>query len=380
MMSGVLDGIRVLDFSSLLPGPMATLFLVDAGAEVIKIENPRGGDDMRHYTPMWGDTGANFHLLNSGKKSVALDLKSPQDQARLQSLLQSADILIEQFRPGVMARLGLSFDDVLKIKPNIIYCSITGYGQTGPDRMRAGHDLNYIGDTGLLALSHGTPRAPVTPPALVADIAAGTYPALINLLLALRRRDQTGEGAYLDISMTDNLFPFLYWALSRGQATGEWPGNGDALVTGGTPRYRLYATADNRFAAVAAIEQKFWDAFCDLIALETDLRDDTRDSVATTSAVAEIILGKPADHWQQIFHTADCCCTIVQSLEAAMSNPHFAARGLFARRISGPEGAVIAALPTPISPDFRSDGSRTFRAPALGEHTNACAHFHQEDQ
>jgi alpha-methylacyl-CoA racemase len=160
-MKGALAGIRVLDFSTLLPGPMATLFLAAAGAEVIKIERPERGDEMRSYVPRWGDDSANFHLLNRGKKSVALDLKSPEDRSRLVELIKGADILVEQFRPGVMARLGLSYDDVRAIKPDIIYCSITGYGQTGPMNQRAGHDLNYQGDTGLLALSLGTPETPV---------------------------------------------------------------------------------------------------------------------------------------------------------------------------------------------------------------------------
>ncbi len=256
-MKGVLSGLRVLDFSSLVPGPMATLLLAEAGAEIIKVERPDRGDEMRSYVPKFGDDSANFAILNRGKKSIAVDLKEPDGLARLAPLLSRTDILVEQFRPGVMNRLGLGYEAVASRKPDIIYCSITGYGQDGVQSKRAGHDLNYIAETGLLALNPGTTDAPVIPPALIADIAGGAYPAIVNILLALRRRDQTGEGAHLDISMADNLFPFLYWALAEGQASGRWPGRGEALVTGGSPRYRLYPTSDGRFVAVGAIEEKF---------------------------------------------------------------------------------------------------------------------------
>ena len=343
-MRGALAGVRILDFSTLLPGPLATLFLVDAGAEVVKIERAPGGDEMRSYNPRWGDDSGNFHLLNRGKKSVALDLKSPQDRERIVPLIETADVLVEQFRPGVMARLGLSYEDVRAIKPDIIYCSITGYGQDGPKSQAPGHDLNYQGDTGLLALSLGTIEAPVLPPALIADIAGGAYPALVNILLALRQRDLTGQGSYLDIAMAENLFPLLYWAQAQGQVAGDWPGNADSLVTGGTCRYRLYPTADHRFVAVAAIEAKFWGRFCEAIDLEDHLRDDSGDTSATLRRVAEIIAGASASHWTRIFEKADCCCSVVKTLAEAMSDNHFRSRGVFARRLAGPGGVRDAGL------------------------------------
>ena len=188
-----LSGLLVLDFTTLLPGPLATLLLAEAGAEVIKIERP-GGEDMRHYEPRFDGESAMFALLNRGKKSLVLDLKRDADRAKLKPLLDRADMLVEQFRPGVMARLGLGYEAVRAINPKLIYCSITGYGQTGPRAGEAGHDLNYIGYTGLLALNPGPPDRPVVPPALIADIAGGTLPAVMNILLALRQRDQTGQG------------------------------------------------------------------------------------------------------------------------------------------------------------------------------------------
>src|SRR5919199_2120391 len=231
-----LEGLFVLDFTTLLPGPMATLLLAEAGADVLKIERP-GGEEMRHYAPRWGRESVNFALLNRGKKSLALDLKEPAARDRLRPLLERADVLVEQFRPGVMARLGLDYESVSDINPRLVYCSITGYGQTGPKRDVAGHDLNYIGDAGLLALSMGDSARPVVPPALIADIAGGGHPAGLHILLTLRERERTGRGRRLDIAMADSLFPFLYWAVGQGLATGTWPGNGDSLVTGGTPRY-----------------------------------------------------------------------------------------------------------------------------------------------
>ena len=179
-----LSGLLVLDFTTLLPGPLATLMLAEAGAEVIKIERP-GGEDMRHYEPRFDGESAMFAVLNRGKKSLVSDLKNAAQRAELVLLLQRADILVEQFRPGVMARLGLGYEAVKALNPKLIYCSITGYGQSGPRADEAGHDLNYIGYTGLLALNPGPVDKPVVPPALIADIGGGTFPAVINILLAL---------------------------------------------------------------------------------------------------------------------------------------------------------------------------------------------------
>jgi alpha-methylacyl-CoA racemase len=360
-MQGVLYGIRVLDFSTLLPGPLASLILCEAGAEVIKVERPDIGDEMRSFQPKWGGAdSANFHLLNRGKTSLSLDLKDPAQRDRLWPLIAQTDVVIEQFRPGVMARLGLGHDDMVKVKPDIIYCSITGYGQTGPKRGAAAHDLIYQAETGLLALSHGT--AP--PPSLTADIAGGTYPALVNILMAMWRRENTGQGVALDIAMAENLFPMLYWAQGEGQVTGLWPGNGTSLVTGGSPRYRLYPTADGRFAAVAAIEPKFWEAFCKAIALEPAFAD-LSDPARTAERVAEILLSQSAAHWEAVFAAADCCCSIVKTLPEAIQSPQFQTRGVFAGQIQSPAGDQMPALPVPVVTAFRAKPRPI--APSLGQ-------------
>ena len=363
-----LDGIRVLDFSTLLPGPMASLLLAEAGAEVLKIERPGRGEEMRSYEPRWGKESVNFALLNRGKKSIAADLKDPATRDRVLALAKTADIVLEQFRPGVMDRLGLGYAAMRAQNPRIIYCAITGYGQSGPRRDRAGHDLNYIGDTGLLALSSGPPGSPVVPPALIADIAGGAYPAVMNILLALRHRDASGQGAYLDIAMTDSLFTFSYWAIGNGFAAGQWPGNATDLTTGGTPRYRLYETKDGRVAAVAAIEQRFWEPFVAAIGLEPCLADDARDPAATAARIAEIMRARDAAEWAPIFDAADCCCSIVQDVQTALADAHFRARGLFAHGLSNESGARMPALPVPINNAFRAAPAHAKSAPALGAH------------
>jgi len=215
-----LDDIVVVDFSSLLPGPMCSLLLAEAGAKVIKIERPGQGDEMRGYEPAAGSDSANFILLNRGKTSISLDLKSANDKQTALSLIEKADVLIEQFRPGVMERLGLSYEITKALNPGIIYCSISGYGQSGPARDLAAHDLNYMARSGLLSLSGDEHGQPGLPCALIADIAAGAYPAMMNILLALQQRAKTGHGAWLDIAMGDNLLPMLYWALGEGELTG----------------------------------------------------------------------------------------------------------------------------------------------------------------
>jgi alpha-methylacyl-CoA racemase len=360
-----LAGLTVLDFSTLLPGPLATLILAEAGAEVIKIERPGGGDDMRGFTPRWGDFSANFALLNRGKKSVELDLKAPADREKLAPLLKKADILVEQFRPGVTARLGFDYESVYRHNPRIIYCSITGYGQNGPKRDTVGHDLNYIGDAGLLALSYGNPQRPVLPPALLADIAGGSYPAVMNILMALLRRGQSGEGCHLDIAMADNVLPFLYWAFANGFTAGEWPGNGTDLVTGGSPRYNLYPASNGRLVAVAPIEDRFWKLFCELIGLEAEYRDDSVDPKKTKQRVAEIIAGADSSHWRKIFEGQDCACSIVADIREAVNDPHYVARNIFAHRVRNARGEEMSALPVPVDPSFRTaPGSRP--APALG--------------
>ena len=352
-----LAGLLVLDFTTLLPGPLATLMLAEAGAQVIKIERP-GGEDMRRYPPFWEGESAAFTLLNRGKTSLIADLKSEDGRNKLKLLLEKADVLVEQFRPGVMTRLGFGYEAVRAVNPRLIYCSISGYGQSGPRSREAGHDLNYIGNTGLLSLQRGPADRPAVPPALVADIGGGTFPAVINVLLALRQREQTGQGCHLDIAMTDTMFTFAWHALAEGFATGRYPDSGRSTLAGGSPRYQLYPTRDGKFVACGALEDHFWRAFAAAIGLAESLRDDAKNPDTTRDTIAKIIAGKTADEWRPVLAAADCCATIVASLEEAARDPHFVGRGLFSAKISAPSGATIPALPVPIAPEFRQDETK----------------------
>jgi crotonobetainyl-CoA:carnitine CoA-transferase CaiB-like acyl-CoA transferase len=247
----------------------------------------------------------------------------------------------------------LGYDDLQAINPKLIYCSISGYGQTGPRAGDAGHDVNYIGNTGLLDLQPGPIQAPVLPPLLAADIGGGSFPAVINILLALRARDQSGQGSHIDIAMTDAMFTFAWYALALGQASGHFPKPGELSLVGGSPRYQLYPTKDGRIVACGAIEQKFWLAFTSLVGLAPELVDDRRDPRTTREAVATLIATRTSDEWGPLFAAADCCVTIVTPLDEAVRDPHFVGRGLFAHEIESASGKKMPALPVPIAPQFR---------------------------
>ena len=366
VLKGSLEGIKVIDFSTLLPGPLASLFLSETGAEVIKIEKPGVGDEIRLSNPQWGEQSVSFSLLNRGKKSLSLDLKDPKNLKILTPILKEADIIIEQFRPGVMKRLGLDYESIKKINQDIIYVSITGYGQYGPKSMVAGHDLNYIGNAGLLSISMGRENDTVVPPALVADIAGGSYPAVINILLALRKRDLNKEGSYIDLSMTENLFPFMFWGLGSGFAHNKWPGNSDGVLSGGSPRYNIYKTSDGSYVAAAPLEDRFWNKFCEAIELPKKFIKMQNDQEKVIQEIRKIIGQKEKNYWLDVFNKADCCCSIVKSIEEAINDNHFKVRKIFENKIINNLGEEIPALPIPVDMQFRKDQKRA-SAPSLGD-------------
>jgi alpha-methylacyl-CoA racemase len=350
-----LDGVRVLDFSTLLPGPLATLILQTAGADVVKVERPPHGDPLR-------DRPRQFALLNSGKESVAVDLKSASGLEQIEPFIRAADVLVEGFRPGVMRRLGLGYQDVSRTNPGVVYCSISGYGQTGARRLMTGHDLNYVGHSGVLHLRSypDTPSAAL-PAGLMADVGCGSYPAVINILLALLRRHRTGLGGHLDVAMAENVFPFAFWALAPESDAELQPGAG--RLTGASPRYQSYTTADGRLALVAPLEDKLWERFCDVVAVPDPLRDDARDPSATIAACAEVIRGRDSEHWRDAFAAADCSCTIAATVEEAMGDPAFRARGLFSNR-GGDEAPTSEPVTLPVPVDASLSRSRDDTPPA----------------
>ncbi len=366
VLKGSLEGIKVIDFSTLLPGPLASLFLSETGAEVIKIEKPGVGDEIRLSNPQWGEQSVSFSLLNRGKKSLSIDLKDPKNLKILIPIFKEADIIIEQFRPGVMKRLGLDYESIKKINQDIIYVSITGYGQYGPKSMVAGHDLNYIGNAGLLSISMGRENDTVVPPALIADIAGGSYPAVINILLALRKRDLNKEGSYIDLSMTENLFPFMFWGLGSGFAHNKWPGNSDGVLSGGSPRYNIYKTSDGSYVAAAPLEDRFWNKFCEAIELPKKFIKMQNDQEKVIQEIRKIIGQKEKNYWLDLFSKADCCCSIVKSVEEAINDNHFKVRKIFENKIINNLGEEIPALPIPVDMQFRKDQKRA-SAPSLGD-------------
>ena len=206
---------------------------------------------------------------------------------------------------------------------------------------------------------------PVIPPALVADIGGGTMPAVINILLGLRQRDATGQGVYLDVAMTDAMFTFAWYAYAIGQATGTFPGPGELRLVGASPRYQLYRTSDGKIVACGALEQKFWLAFCNTIGLPAPLMNDLANPEATKKAAADLIARESAEYWRPKFAAADCCVTIMASLEEALHDPHFVERGLFAHRVSAPRGPAMPALPMPIAETLR-DTPGVKASPKLG--------------
>jgi alpha-methylacyl-CoA racemase len=358
-----LHGVRVLDFSTLLPGPMATLILAEAGAEVVKVERPGSGDEMRTYVPKLGSDSANFALLNRGKSSIAADLKNPAVRDEVLRLAAEVDVVVEQYRPGVMDRLGLGYEDVRAVNPDVIYCSITGYGQGGPDASRAGHDLNYLAESGILGTVVDASGDPQLPHTVIADIAAGTYPAVMNILLALRRRDRVGKGVHLDISMTHGLQPLAYGHLATYYGSGRWPVPGRELLTGGSPRYHIYRTADDRHLAAAPLEDKFWARFTELIELPGQLRRDAGQEDQVIAAVAERIAAQPAEHWHRLFDDEDVCCAIVATFAEAEKSLRVQTDS--AHRVVG-DGFDVPALPVPLAPELRLHPTAK-GYPALGE-------------
>ena len=364
---GPLNEIRVVDFTTLAPGPLASLMLLRAGAEVIKVERPGIGDEMRIYDKAFGDNGATFAMLNAGKRSLSADLRDTNDLQRVKDEIIKSDVVLEQFRPNVLKKFGLDYESLYTEHPRLIYCSITGFGQYGPKSQVAAHDLNYVADTGMLSLGECPDGKPAIPPLLAADLAAGSYPAVMNIALALLKRSRTGEGCYIDVSMTDNLFPLMFWSLALGWGAEKWSAYGGELLSGGSPRYQVYRTSDERFLAVAALEQRFWVNFCETVGLDHEQLDEEGDTASVIEQVAEIVAQHTADHWRAAFAEVDACVLVVNTLQEAVQSPHYQARGMFEREICNQMGDILKALPLPIVNELSQSTTTPPVVPELGE-------------
>jgi alpha-methylacyl-CoA racemase len=358
-----LSGVRVLDLSTLLPGSLATLMLADTGADVVKIELPGAGDEMCCHLPRFGEASANYAVLNRGKRAYTADLKEPTQQDWVLALATEADLVVEQFRPGVMDRLGLGHDEIRSRNQRVVYCSITGYGPTGPLAQRAGRDLNYLAESGLLSVVTDRDGAPSLPVSVLADIVGGTYPAVVNILLALRRRDATGEGAHLQVAMSANLHVLADGYFATHQAGGGWPRPGSGLLTGGSPRYRICPTADGRYIACAALESRFWERLVDLIRLDGTFPDDVGQEQAVIAALSGRFANETADHWRSVLEGEDVRTVVVATWEEMVAS------GLVdvaaPERVAAPaEEGSFPTLPSPLAPTLR-DGTLVNEYPHL---------------
>ena len=364
-----LEGIRVLDFSTLLPGPLASLILSEAGAEVIKIEKP-GGEDMRRNFPQIHGESVLFAMLNRGKKSIEINLKEPDSVKKLMPIIESSDILLEQFRPGVMDKLGLGWNVIKEKNPKMVYCAITGYGQTGPRKDVAAHDINCVAESGLLSLSTDKNGAPFIPVTQIADIAAGSYPAVMNILLALFRAKINNQGSYIDISMTDNLFPLMWMGLSLGLTTGKFPEGNELILNGSSARYNIYKTKDNGFVALGALEDKFWNRFCEVFNVPENTRKNSSHPSSIRS-VAEIIVQKDTIELSEILkEEKNICCSVVPNIPKALTSDQIKSRKLFENIVNIGE-AQISSVPMPIVTDLKKN--ETQNAPSLGADNNLLA-------
>lgn len=328
---GILQGLKVLDFSTLLPGPYATLMLADMGADVVRVESPTRVDIVRSIEPSdeEGISAAHRHL-NRSKKSLALDLKDPASIDVIHSLLQEYDIVVEQFRPGVMARLGLDYEALKKINPRIIYCSLTGYGQTGPYAERAGHDINYLSIAGVMDYSR---REGERPPALgvqIADVAGGSLHSVIGILAAVYHREKTGEGQFVDVSMTDASFSMNALFGSGYLAHGVEP-QAENLTLNGGEFYDYYETKDGRYFSVGSIEPAFRKMLCESLGatevMEIAFSENPEDKAKFKEEVAAKFLSKNFSEWMEIFnHDFDGCVEPVLTFAEASEHPQIQAR------------------------------------------------------
>ncbi|MBI4896983.1 MAG: CoA transferase [Actinobacteria bacterium] len=370
-----LAGLKLLDLSRLLPGPFCSLLFADLGAEVLKVEDTGLGDYARWAPPYLGDekqqkrgvAGAQFNALNRNKRSIRLNLKDAAARDVLLKLVAEHDIVLESFRPGVLDKLGVGYETMKQARPNLIYCAITGYGQDGPYRDRAGHDMNYLGLGGMLALTGAAGGPPVQNAGQVADVGGGAQMATIAILAALRRRDATGEGSLVDISMTDGAISWLAMPAARALA-GEAPlRRGDVELAGAWLCYMPYEAADG-WISCGALEPKFWRAFCEGTGREDLIEKQfERAGSEAHAAVAEVFKSRTRAQWARFNDEHDCCIEPVLEIEEALDSELVTQRGMVTT-IQQPGVGPVRQL----APPFKFDGVRPARAeaaPAFGEHT-----------
>ncbi|HZR40510.1 MAG TPA: CaiB/BaiF CoA-transferase family protein [Ktedonobacteraceae bacterium] len=370
-MSLPLSGTRILDLSRLLPGAYASQMLADFGADVIKVEEPETGDYSRAMPPYGpGGLGLYFLATNRNKRSVTLNLKSAQGRAIFLRMVRESDVVLESFRPGVMERLGLGYEQLKEVNPAIIYCAISGYGQDGPYRLRAGHDLNYAGYAGLLHYNRSPKGEPAMPASQFGDLAGGSFMSVIGILTALMGRTQNGEGRKIDVSMTEGVMSLLPLTASSYLNTGKAPLPGHSPLDGGLPCYNIYETSDGKHVTLAALEPKFWHTFCtrighlELLPFQRPLGANEREQAMDT--LRAVFKSKTRDQWVAELADIDSCLGPVYTIDEALNDPHTQARGVSVT--SAREQETFRTLPSfPRISDVPAE--QRYPPPLLGEHT-----------
>jgi alpha-methylacyl-CoA racemase len=368
---GPLEGVRVLDLSRLLPGGFCSLLLADFGAEVLKVEDTGMGDYLRWAAPYYGGAedsarSALFLALARGKRSIRLDLKEQGGREVLRRLAREHDVLLESFRPGVLARLGVGYERLREENPGLVYCAITGYGQDGPYTSRPGHDIDYLALNGMLGLTGESDGPPVVPAAQVADV-GGAVMAAFGVLVALRERECSGEGQVVDVSMFDGSLSWLSLVASKYLCDGEAPRRGEPELAGGLVCYRPYACKDG-WVALGALEPKFWQAFCRGMGRE-DLVEKhlERSGTEAHAEVERIFLDRTRAEWAEFASRHDCCLEPVLGLDEALDSELVRARQMVVDVDQpGTDGVSQLGVPVKLS---RTPGGPSGPGPVLGEHT-----------
>ena len=367
-MKALLSGLKVLDLSRLLPGPLCTQLLADMGAEIIKIEQLPHGDPMRLAPPHLKDGSFLFSSINRNKRSLTLDLQKKEAKEIFFKLVKASDVVIESFRPNVMERLALSYETLKKINPKIIFCSVTGYGQTGPYKNLPGHDINFVGYAGILDQTGYQGQPPAVSNFQIGDLAGGTLMATTSILAATLHAHKTGEGSHLDVSMLEGALALSVMGLNQevfSKGTGKKFSRGDSFVNGGAPGYGVYETKDKRYMAIGTIEEKFWKNFTRLVKrpdLEPLFGTRGEDSTKLRKEMELLFKSQSQDYWTKLLSMEETCVSPVLHFSEVLMDKHIRARGLVIEGES-PQFAF------PVMVDGER-GSIKRPAPRVGEHNS----------
>ncbi len=343
ILRGPLSGVKLLDLSRLLPGPYCSLLLADLGMEVLKVEDPEQGDYMRLMGPIRKKDGAYFLALNRNKKSMILNLKAKEGKEIFYKLIETYDIVLEGFRPGVMDRLGIGYQELKKRNSGVILCSLSGYGQDGPYRDRSGHDINYIGLGGILELTGTKETGPLIPGVQIADIGAGAMMAAISILGAIIYRQKTGQGQHLDVAMHDGVLSWLSIHAGKYLADQILPQRGEMHLSGRYACYQVYATKDGRHMSLGALEPKFWKNFCEAVGkkdliLKQFIEGDER--VRIIQEIKDLFKTKTQKEWSDFFKEIDACCEPILTLDEVFQHPQVLHRKMLIEYEHPVEGRV----------------------------------------